>query len=278
LTAPQCQAPHIDLEGGPLALDERTVFARFARRWPLRGRRVVEVGGRLDAALAESEGVAAWFAVDPRNPPGAVGPVVSIQGSATDLPLPDASIDLVFSSDALQHVHELGGLFGELDRVLKPGGAVYCNFGPVWSAPDGAHVEGLTCDGGRWDFWDGALLPAWAHLVLDPPELSSILTMIHGSRVGAAMSEWVLHSSWINRRPLHEILELATTSPLRVVSVRGCREFGYEFVPPRVDHPLTARLGRIQVERSAWRRHGIPAEHLDVRDVELVLEARRRSI
>lgn len=51
-----------------------------------------------------------------------------ILGSATDLPLPDASVDLVICLDVLQHLPLDGGdaaALSEMRRVLRPGGYVY---------------------------------------------------------------------------------------------------------------------------------------------------------
>lgn len=39
-----------------------------------------------------------------------------------DIPLPDASVDVVWSEDAMDHSHDKPGLFREISRVLKPNG------------------------------------------------------------------------------------------------------------------------------------------------------------
>ncbi|HHH38430.1 MAG TPA: malonyl-[acyl-carrier protein] O-methyltransferase BioC [Sedimenticola sp.] len=67
------------------------------------------------------------------------------------LPLADGSIDLIFSNAALQWSNDLEGTFGELRRVLKPGGLLlFSTFGPdtlnelraAWSEADGhTHVS-----------------------------------------------------------------------------------------------------------------------------------------
>src|SRR4029077_18115382 len=43
-------------------------------------------------------------------------------GNAEQIPFPDVSLDLVFSSYALHHVPEAGRVIGEMSRVLKRGG------------------------------------------------------------------------------------------------------------------------------------------------------------
>ncbi len=46
------------------------------------------------------------------------------QGSATDLPYPDASFDLCYSFKVLSHVPDIARAFAEMARVTRPGGTV----------------------------------------------------------------------------------------------------------------------------------------------------------
>ncbi len=58
----------------------------------------------------------------------AQGPVNVLRASALDLPVADASVDLVITLDVLQHLPLGGGderALGEIVRVLKPGGHVF---------------------------------------------------------------------------------------------------------------------------------------------------------
>jgi malonyl-CoA O-methyltransferase len=75
-----------------------------------------------------------------------------VRADAYALPFRDASFDLVFSSLMLQWCDDLDAVFGEIARVLKPGGAlVFSTFGPdtllelreSWLASDapGNHVN-----------------------------------------------------------------------------------------------------------------------------------------
>lgn len=43
-----------------------------------------------------------------------------------DIPLKDASLDLVVTQEVLEHLADYRGAVRELARILKPGGAIYC--------------------------------------------------------------------------------------------------------------------------------------------------------
>lgn len=53
---------------------------------------------------------------------GLAGKVVYRQGNALDLPFADASFDLVWSQNAAMNIADRDRLYGEMRRVLKPGG------------------------------------------------------------------------------------------------------------------------------------------------------------
>ena len=65
------------------------------------------------------------------------------------LPFDDESFDVVFSKDAIIHIHDKGALFREIYRVLRPGGCIamsdwYCSEKPLteemaaWLEPHGS--------------------------------------------------------------------------------------------------------------------------------------------
>ena len=57
------------------------------------------------------------------------------------IPLPDASVDAVFSTDTFEHVMDLETAFGEIARVLRPGGTLVTRFGPLFYSPYGYHMQ-----------------------------------------------------------------------------------------------------------------------------------------
>lgn len=82
-----------------------------------------EIGGGdgFQAALLAKAGYEVHsFDVSPSSKRLQLHPVRPCDG--VNLPLPDESVDFVFSSNVLEHVTDLDALFAEQLRILKPGG------------------------------------------------------------------------------------------------------------------------------------------------------------
>jgi SAM-dependent methyltransferase len=75
----------------------------------------------LRALLSHARGYRRSFYA-PGVAPGAEGPEGARCEDITRLSLPDASLDVIVSSDVLEHVPELAAAFAETARVLRPGG------------------------------------------------------------------------------------------------------------------------------------------------------------
>jgi SAM-dependent methyltransferase len=81
-------------------------------------------------------------------------PVPSVLGTATALPFPSASFDVVFSSfGALQFISDIDVAVSEVARVLRPGGrfAFSITHPTRWSFPDDPGEGGLTATQSYWD-------------------------------------------------------------------------------------------------------------------------------
>ncbi|WP_017460687.1 malonyl-ACP O-methyltransferase BioC [Dyella ginsengisoli] len=124
--------------------------------------RVLDVGagtGRGSALLKERYGKAEVIAVDLAVPMLQAAkqhsrwlkPFQRVCADATALPFPDHSVDVLHSNLCFQWIDDLGALFGECARVLKPGGLLaFSTFGPdtlkelraAWaSADERSHVS-----------------------------------------------------------------------------------------------------------------------------------------
>jgi len=102
-----------------------------------------------------------------------------ICGDAEQLPLADNSIDLVFSNLMLQWCLDLGRVFNEVQRVLRPGGLLlFTSFGPdtlqelraSWARVDGySHVNTFQ---DMHDVGDALLRARFADPVMDVERLT----------------------------------------------------------------------------------------------------------
>ncbi|HZH45535.1 MAG TPA: class I SAM-dependent methyltransferase [Roseococcus sp.] len=79
-----------------------------------------------------------------------------IQSEGEALPLGDASVDMVSMGYALRHVGDLGALFGEFRRVLRPGGRVLLL---EIARPEGRVARAVA------RFWLGRVVPALSGLL-----------------------------------------------------------------------------------------------------------------
>jgi len=97
-----------------------------------------------------------------------------LSGEAEDIPLPDASVDFVFSNLMLPWCEDIDAVFADAARVLKPRGLfTFSTFGPdtlielrdAWRAADtAAHVHPFT---DMHDLGDGLVRAGFAEPVLD---------------------------------------------------------------------------------------------------------------
>jgi SAM-dependent methyltransferase len=255
--------------GGPIALGEREVFARFRQKFDISGKRILEVGGCLPGDWTQTARV--WWSIDPLN-----RDCMSwrhrrvLTGHADALPDEIGQVDAVFSCNSFQHVSNLGRAYREIARLLIPGGIAYLNFGPIWSAPDGSHIENILVDGRSFDFWNGALLPSWSHLVLGFDELLDLAVELHGDAIGRAIVDYTMFSRWINRIALHEHLSLPSEAGLEVLSARGTTRFGYRYNPPKAPARFV-QLASPAVVAACHARFQLTPRDMRVRDLELLL-------
>jgi|SRR5688500_1476357 len=63
-----------------------------------------------------------------------------VQTTPTTIPLPDNSVDVVYTIDTVEHLSQPKELFMEVFRVMKPGGQFLIHFNP-WLNPHGSHLE-----------------------------------------------------------------------------------------------------------------------------------------
>jgi len=221
-----------------IALSEEDVFREFATNYDIGETRVLEVGGRLSPDVIKHYSPKEWWAIDPRNENKYIGEgYYTVKGVSQFIRREDEYFDRVFSCNAFQHIHRLDLALAEMHRVLKPGGVLYANFGPIWSAPDGSHIEGLVCGDRVYNFWNDAFIPDWYHLVYTCKELYDILRTRVQDDLAIALVEYVHMNNWLNRLTYFDFEQLIKKSPFReVLFFGGSKEFGYSREIPEYDH------------------------------------------
>ena len=166
----------LGIQPGERVLDLGCGFGRHAFESMRRGAHVVA----CDFSLAELKDVRGMFAAIREDeaatlPEGAGGSATN--GDATRLPFADASFDRIIASEVLEHIPDDTAAFGELARVLKPGGTLAVTV-PAWLAErvcwalsdefhapfvEGGHVRIYTEAGIRRQLRDSGLKPGTAH-------------------------------------------------------------------------------------------------------------------
>jgi SAM-dependent methyltransferase len=111
----------------------------------LDGAMVVDVGGGRGYFRDDFHHRGAHYVVvDPDSSEvyfrGRPGPM-TVRGDGMRLPIRDGSVDVCFSSNALEHVPDPEGLAEEMVRVTRPGGLIYLAY-TNWLSPNGGHETG----------------------------------------------------------------------------------------------------------------------------------------
>ena len=120
----------------------KTLMGHEVAQTALDGKIALNIGcGAGDEALILARSGAYCLAMDITKPAAEathsllqiIGGGVGFQGDARFLPLPDCSVDLIYSSGVLHHSTDLPRSISEIQRVLKPGGTAYIMLYAKWS-------------------------------------------------------------------------------------------------------------------------------------------------
>jgi SAM-dependent methyltransferase len=125
--------------------------AQLSNYVELRGASVLDVGGGpgyFGKAFAEVG--ARYIGVELDAPTDLPVEAFAVSASGEALPFRSDSIDVVYSSNVLEHVRQPWVMADEFIRVVKPGGTVYISFTPWWSPWGGHETAPWHYFGGRY--------------------------------------------------------------------------------------------------------------------------------
>jgi SAM-dependent methyltransferase len=210
--------------------------------------RVLEVGSDVDGAVLKelaARGLGSLIGINIDVKPSAHAgrgtdglPDYEIAvADARQLPFGDASVSSIVSITAFEHIHDFDVALREMHRVLRPGGTLYADFGPIWSCSIGHHVFAIV-DGVEARHWKPGRnpVPHFAHLLLTREELrESVLRRAWVfPRLADEIVRWIYDSDGINRLFYEDYVRLFERSPFAVEHLEPVRE--------AVPAPVQARL------------------------------------
>lgn len=107
-----------------------------------------------------------------------------LYADAQSLPFRDDWFDFCFSQNAFEHIPDPGKALREVIRVTRPGGYIYLQFDPLWTADSGSHFLHRIGE-------------PWLHLIADDETITNIMRAN-----GADESEVESYRHHMNRRPV----------------------------------------------------------------------------
>jgi SAM-dependent methyltransferase len=99
------------------------------------------------------------------------------QVTPSAIPLPDESVDVIYSIDTVEHLSQPGETFLECHRILRPGGVCLIQFYP-WLSPWGSHLEDI-------------ITFPWPHVVFSMDTLLAVAAYLYESDDYVPACYWI---------------------------------------------------------------------------------------
>ena len=222
-----------------LALYQRRPVEQFVKYIQSSSRVILEIGSDAECSVLEYlADQTSCFSIGVDKSPNfgkksSHDGVFPVQGEGERLPLVDNSVDAVISIATMEHVGDISGFLSEVERVLRPGGVFYTDFGPLWSCAVGHHVF-AQFEGKEARFWKEGRnpIPDYFHLLLSKQEMLDFLSKGPcDERLIPQIVDWIYDRNVINRLFFEDYQHFFSESSLDVKFVL-CR--------PRLNQKPTA--------------------------------------
>jgi len=130
----------------------------------------------------------------------------------------DNSFDSIISIATIEHILDLPSVLKELHRVVKPGGIVYMQGGPLWSGSCGAHYNFWIGDV-EYHFVRNRILHDWEHLYAGPEGIIKRLTTLYPIEAIDKLLDMTYNADFINRSLHTDIIQNINDSDFLVQSM-----------------------------------------------------------
>ena len=251
-----------------IAYDEETVFNNMLQYIELKGKRVLEIGGNLHEPLVRNSGVIEWVSLDPRkeNYISSDGVYKCYKMNLLDFELKEKYYDFAFSSNALEHVNNLKQCFTYIYDSLKVGGEFFAHFGPIWSAPDGHHLEDINLkDGSVINFWEANFIPKWYHLLYAKGDLKEILIEKFAEEDADRIVNYIYESTYLNRLFFKDYINIFLNSKFRIKRLSTTSLIDY-----KLQNKILNRYTDSEIHKLLCEMYG--NDDYDCRDIMVLLK------
>jgi ubiquinone/menaquinone biosynthesis C-methylase UbiE len=132
---------------------------------------------------------------------------------------PDHYFDVILSISAFEHIQNFEVALQEMYRILKPGGTLYADFGPIWSTTYGHHLW-LTYNDKTYNYWN-VVLPPYCHLLMTEAEVLDWCLQQFDGELSQTITNYVFHSPDQNQLLFEEYETYVQNSQFKVEFFRG---------------------------------------------------------
>jgi ubiquinone/menaquinone biosynthesis C-methylase UbiE len=142
-----------------------------------------------------------------------------VQTTAASVPLPDVSVDVVYTIDTVEHLSRPREIFNEVSRVLRPGGLFLVHFNP-WLNPYGSHMEDIIPFPWPHVIFSMDTLLSVAAKLYDSPEYPTACYFLDPVTGEKRPNPYLYRESWdtyLNRMTIRRFNRLLRSLPFEVV-------------------------------------------------------------
>lgn len=148
-----------------------------------------------------------------------------LRSDARWIPLKDESISAIFSVATFEHIYDLDVAIAEMYRVLRPGGILYSDFGPIWSCSVGHHVYAKVGDEEARHWAPGKNpVPHFGHLLYSSDELHARLDSKVSPDLLNAIIDWIYTGDGINRLFYEDYIQAFDQSGFQIMKLNRVME------------------------------------------------------
>ncbi len=185
-----------------------------------KNKKVLEVGGQTPYNVAQSLGVKSWVCVDPVIKEDKIFDESYKHYKASILYFDkENDFDLIFSTNAFEHIKGLDIGIENMYNLLKQGGKLSALFGPIWSCYKGHHIYCRLPSGEAIDF-NNVKLSDWAHLIYTKDEFQKDLEKNYDNILSFHIANSVYERRTLNRLLYDDYKNIINNSGFKILEFR----------------------------------------------------------